>query len=174
MELKDFKKTNLPDKPGVYFFTKGKEILYIGKATSLKERVKSYFGKDLIETRGSVLVDMVFKAEQIKYKVTDSVLEALILEANLIKKHQPNFNTKEKSDKSFNFVCITKEDLPELLVLRGQNIKNKVFDKIYGPYPFVYTTAIGVYVYMVFINKPFYYITILLRFTVTYLAKFGH
>ena len=134
MELKDFKKTNLPDKPGVYFFTKGKEILYIGKATSLKERVKSYFGKDLIETRGSVLVDMVFKAEQIKYKVTDSVLEALILEANLIKKHQPNFNTKEKSDKSFNFVCITKEDLPELLVLRGQNIKNKVFDKIYGPY----------------------------------------
>ena len=84
-----FKKTKLPDKPGVYFFLKGKEILYIGKATSLKDRVKSYFGKDLIETRGPIILDMVFKADKIDWKETDNVLEALILEANLIKKFSP-------------------------------------------------------------------------------------
>ena len=88
MKIEAFKKTKLPDRPGVYFIQKGKSIIYIGKATSLKDRVKSYFGKDLIQTRGPVLVDMVFQAEKIKYQVTDSVLEALILEAELIKKYQ--------------------------------------------------------------------------------------
>ncbi len=124
----------IPDKPGVYFFKRGKEILYVGKATSLKDRVKSYFGKDLIETRGPILVDMVFQANKIDYQITDSVLEAIILEANLIKKHQPKYNTKEKSDKSFNFVCITKEKLPKVIILRGSNLKNQVFNKIFGPY----------------------------------------
>lgn len=134
-----FKKTKLPDKPGVYFFLKGKstraggEILYIGKATSLRDRVKSYFGKDLIETRGPVLVDMLFRADKIDWQETDSVLEALILEANLIKKHQPKYNTKEKSDKSFNYVCVTKDK--KIAIVRGKNIKNTIFDKIYGPFP---------------------------------------
>jgi excinuclease ABC subunit C len=134
MEFKYLKNNKLPDKPGVYFFLKNKKIIYVGKATSLKDRVKSYFGKDLINTRGPLLVDMVFNADQIKFEVTDSVLEALILEANLIKKHQPKYNTKEKSDKSFNYVCITKGDMPELVVIRGKNIKNNSFSKIYGPY----------------------------------------
>lgn len=116
------KKNNLPDKPGVYFFLKDKEIIYIGKATSLRDRVRSYFGKDLIETRGPLLVDMVFKANKIDFQVTDSVLEALILEANLIKKHQPKYNTKEKSDKSFNYVCITKEELPRVIIVRGREL----------------------------------------------------
>ncbi|MES3031796.1 MAG: GIY-YIG nuclease family protein [Patescibacteria group bacterium] len=128
------KKNNLPDKSGVYFFKKGKDILYIGKATSLRDRVKSYFGKDLIETRGPILVDMVFNADKIDYEVTDSVLEAIILEANLIKKHQPKYNTKEKSDKSFNFVCIIKESLPKVVIVRGSNLKNKIFGKVFGPY----------------------------------------
>jgi excinuclease ABC subunit C len=134
MQISDFKKTRLPDKPGVYFFKRGKEILYIGKATSLKDRVKSYFGRDLIETRGPIIVDMVFHAEKIEYKATDSVLEALILEANLIKKHQPKYNTKEKSDKSFNFVCITKEELPKVVIVRGKNVQPSVLKRVYGPY----------------------------------------
>lgn len=134
MEISNFKKTKLPDKPGVYFFIKGKQILYIGKATSLKDRVKSYFGSDLIETRGPILVDMVFNAEKIDFQVTDSVLEALILEANLIKKHQPKYNTKEKSDKSFNFVCITKEELPKVVVLRGKNLNPSLYSGVFGPY----------------------------------------
>ena len=134
------KKLNIPDKPGVYFFKKGKDILYIGKATSLKDRVKSYFGKDLIQTRGPIVLDMVFKADKIKWQETDSVLEALILEANLIKKYQPKYNTKEKSDKSFNYVYITKparnashgdaggEELPRVLVIRGRNLLQKQED----------------------------------------------
>lgn len=125
MDNKILKKVKLPDKPGVYFFLKGKEVLYIGKATSLKDRVKSYFGKDLIGTRGPILVDMVFKADKIDFQVTDSVLEAIILEANLIKKYQPKYNTKEKSDKSFNYVCITKEELPKVIIVRGKELREQ-------------------------------------------------
>ena len=135
MNLEIFKKLKLPDKPGVYFFKKGTEILYVGKATSLKDRVKSYFGKDLIETRSPIILDMVFKADKIDYQSTDSVLEALILEANLIKKYQPKYNTKEKSDKSFNYVCITKEPLPKVLIVRGKIFKKEIFYRVFGPYP---------------------------------------
>ena len=120
MNIKDFKKIKLPEKPGVYFFHEGKKILYIGKATSLKDRVKSYFGKDLIETRGPMLLDMVTLSNTIKWQETDSVLEAVILEANLIKKYQPKYNTKEKDNKSFNYVCITNEKIPKVLIERGR------------------------------------------------------
>jgi excinuclease UvrABC nuclease subunit len=137
MESKYLKKNKLPDKPGVYFFRKGSDILYIGKATSLRDRTKSYFSKDLIETRGPLLVDMVYKAGKIDWQETDSVLEAIILEANLIKKHQPYYNTREKDDKSFNYVCITKEKLPKVVVVRGGLLKKNLlvaFAKTYGPY----------------------------------------
>jgi|SRR3989344_4568764 len=134
MQIKYFKKIKIPDKPGVYFFRKGKNTLYIGKATSLKDRTKSYFGKDLIQTRGPLIVDMVFKAGQIKWAVTDSVLEALILEANLIKKYQPYYNTREKDDKSFNYVCITGEKLPKVIIARGHNVQPSVLNRMYGPY----------------------------------------
>lgn len=135
MKILDLKKFNIPDKPGVYFFLKGKDILYIGKATSLKDRTKSYFGKDIINTRGPLILDMVFKADSIKWQETDSVLEALILEANLIKKHQPYYNTKEKDDKSFNYVCITKDEIPKVIIVRGRNLEQKNYSKIYGPFP---------------------------------------
>lgn len=102
---------------------KGKEILYIGKATSLADRVKSYMSKDLIKTRGPLILDMVTQSESISFKKTESVLEALILESNLIKKHQPKYNTKEKDNKSFNYVCITKEIIPRVLIIRERNLK---------------------------------------------------
>ncbi len=124
MKIETFKKIKMPNKPGVYFFRREKEIIYIGKATSLRDRVKSYFGKDLIEARGPVILDMVFKADKITWQETDSVLEALILEAELIKKYQPKYNTKEKSDKSFNYVVITKEELPRVIVVRGKDLGN--------------------------------------------------
>jgi excinuclease ABC subunit C len=149
MKITDLKNKKIPDKPGVYFFLKGREILYIGKATSLRERVKSYFGKDLVEARGPVILDMVFKADKIKWEVTDSVLEALILEANLIKKYQPRYNTKEKSDKSFNYVCITNSYLrhgvnmvPRVVIMRERELINKSKQKllsgfayVFGPFP---------------------------------------
>ncbi len=131
MQKESLKKLKIPNNPGVYFFHKGTEIVYIGKATSLKDRVKSYFGKDLIGTRGPLLVDMVFQANKLKWQKTDSVLEALILEAALIKKYQPKYNTKEKDDKSFNYVVITKEKLPKILVVRGRNLEGQ---KGFGPF----------------------------------------
>lgn len=139
MKSQDLKKYKLPDNPGVYYFLDGKDILYIGKATSLHDRVRSYFGKDIINTRGPLILDMVFKANAIKFEETDSVLEALILEANLIKKHQPRYNTKEKDNKSFNYVCITREELPQVLVVRGRNISKEIYNNkyqaTYGPFP---------------------------------------
>lgn len=122
MNSQDFKKAQLPDEPGVYLFKKNTSVLYIGKATSLKDRVKSYFSNDLIATRSPLLVDMLFQADKIDFIKTDSVLEALILESNLIKKYQPKYNTKEKDDKSYNYVVITKDDFPRVLVIRGREL----------------------------------------------------
>ena len=142
MQISYFKKKILPEKPGVYFFKSGSNILYIGKATSLRSRTKSYFAKDLISTRGPLILDMVFKTDTVDWQETGSVLEALILEANLIKKYKPYYNTKEKDDKSFNLVCITKEEFPKVLVLRERNLKsglledknNIKFQAKYGPF----------------------------------------
>jgi excinuclease ABC subunit C len=138
MNIKYFRKIKLPQNPGVYFFYKGKDILYVGKATSLRDRVKSYFGKDIINTRGPVILDMVTQATSIKWQEADSVLEALILEANLIKKHQPKYNTKEKDNKSFNYVCITNEDIPKILIIRGRVLGLSLYtmyQAVYGPFP---------------------------------------
>lgn len=147
MKKNDLIKFNLPDSPGVYFFRdddKSKDengnILYIGKATSLKDRVKSYFAKDIVETRGLKIVNMLLAAHNITFIKTDSVLEALLLENNLIKKHQPIFNTKEKDNKTYSCVVITKEDFPRVLVMRVReyekrsNLQDFKVDKVYGPF----------------------------------------
>lgn len=120
----------LPDTPGVYFFRGPKnEILYIGKATSLRDRVKSYLSKRLIDARGPLLVKMVNEAQKVTYTETDSVLEALILEAHLIKKHQPEHNTRDKDNKSWNYVIITNEDFPRVLVERVQSLPERFSDE---------------------------------------------
>lgn len=130
-----------PKCPGVYFFLdKRGEPLYIGKAASLRSRILSYFRKDIILR----ISEMVSSAARVKFQKTDSVLEALILEANLIKKHQPKYNIREKDDKSFNYVIITKEDFPRVLVARGREVerikrvKDSPFGNIkcsFGPFP---------------------------------------
>lgn len=137
MKLEDLKKINLPDTPGVYRFMLGKEVLYIGKATSLRDRVKSYFSNDLIKTRGPLILDMVTRADNVEFTKTDSVLEALILEADLIKKFQPIANTKEKDNKSYSFVVITKEKIPRVLIERGRNLEfnKKKYQEMFGPFP---------------------------------------
>ena len=144
MKLAGFKKLELPEVPGVYFFKRNKEILYIGKAAILRDRVKSYFGKDLIEARGLRILEMVDQADIIEWQTTDSVLEALILEANLIKQYQPKYNILEKDDKSWNWVVITDEVLPKLMVERKTNIDwekmviIKTHEKVaeyFGPFP---------------------------------------
>jgi excinuclease ABC subunit C len=148
MTLEDFKKLRLPDSPGVYFFKKGQNILYIGRATSLRDRVASYFKNDLIDTRGQFLVNMVGLATSLKWEEADSVLEAIILESNLIKKHQPKYNTQEKDDRSYNYVVITDEEFPRVVLVRGRvleqmpenfggNMSSEGISirKKFGPYP---------------------------------------
>jgi len=134
------KKNTLPETPGVYFFL-GKEggLLYVGKATSLRDRVRSYFMQDIIETRGPKIRLMLERVEGIAYAQTDSVLEALILESNLIKSEQPPYNTDAKDDKSYNHIVITKEAYPRVLIVRGRDIEQKKFTDpvkyIFGPFP---------------------------------------
>ncbi len=161
----------LPDTPGVYFFlgpktrkaypygslstgVKGRCVLYIGKAGSLRDRVRSYFSRDVVETRGAGIKQMIENAEDIHFQKTDSVLEAVLLEAELIKKYQPKYNVREKDDKSFNYVVITNEDFPRILLVRGKeltkhgfgekpnkkisiNLKSKIINLklIFGPFP---------------------------------------
>ena len=133
-----YTKSQLPDTPGVYFFKDGEgSILYIGRATSLRDRVKSYFALDLFATRGQLLVDMISRAAKIEFKETDSVLEAIILEANEIKKHQPYYNTKEKDDRSYNWVIITDEEFPRVFLERERTLEKGVdyeIKKKFGPY----------------------------------------
>ena len=138
----------LPDCPGVYFFIGPKrEILYVGKATSLKDRVRSYFANDLTHTRGAHMVSMVEQARRVEFRTTDSVLEALILEAKLIKNFIPTYNTRDKDDKSFNYLIITThEAYPRLRTVRGKDIDAEVHAllqnlrgiklPIYGPFPY--------------------------------------
>jgi excinuclease ABC subunit C len=123
MTKDDLKQFNLPDEPGIYMFRNEKrEILYIGKAAVLKDRVKSYFAKDLIESRSPAIAKMVIEASEIVWQTTDNVLEALILEANEIKKNQPPYNSASKDNKSFNYLVITKEDFPRVLIVRGREL----------------------------------------------------
>jgi excinuclease ABC subunit C len=140
MDLIEFKKLHIPEQPGVYTFKKDGQVLYIGKATSLRERLRSYFNPDLEVVRSKRIVNMVKVADQIEFEVTESVLEAFIRETELIKKYQPIANTIAKDNKSFNYVVITKEDFPRVLVVRGRNIEQEVvgFQIAYtfGPYPF--------------------------------------
>lgn len=154
MIRQDLDSIEIPQEPGVYFWRgvseHGEEtILYIGKATNLRDRTRSYFAPDLIKTRGPHIVDMVFTAQTLTWQVTGSVLEALILEANLIKKYKPYYNTKEKDDKSFNCVIVTKEDYPRVLLVREKDIATKEktvtnprlglveqkYDLVVGPFP---------------------------------------
>jgi len=112
----------LPDVPGVYLFKQGRKILYVGKATNLRDRVRSYFDDDLIATRGPRVVDMVTKATGMIYHTTPTVLEALVLEASLIKKYLPPANAMGKDDSSFLYAVITQEAIPRVLAVRGKNL----------------------------------------------------
>lgn len=138
---------DLPDCPGVYLFTSGKgkkkQVLYVGKATSLRDRVRSYFDIDLISTRGPRVVDVVTKADTVSFETAPTVLEALVREAALIREHMPPGNVEGKDDKTFLYACITTEDVPRVLMIRGKDIdfKHRWYNAqelklaaIYGPF----------------------------------------
>lgn len=121
----------LPDMPGVYFMLdKNGEIIYVGKAKILKNRVRSYFNKNHDSPKLRVMVPQIVS---FKYIVTDTEVEALILESHMIKKHKPKYNVLLKDDKKFPWFLITDEDYPRIIVTRRAN-KNMAKGRYYGPY----------------------------------------
>jgi len=119
----------LPGKPGIYqYFDEGGKIIYIGKAKNIKKRVSSYFTKSHQSGKLKVLVR---KIAEIKFVVTESEMDALLLENNLIKKYQPRYNIQLKDDKTFPWLCIKNEPFPRLFPTR--TIYNDG-SKYFGPY----------------------------------------
>lgn len=125
----------LPETPGVYFMrgVRG-ELLYIGKAANLRRRVSSYFSRPL-ETR---LARLVREVRGVAWQETDTVIEALVLEAELIKKRQPPYNIREKDDTSFLYIGVTSDPFPRILLARGAEIERadgaRRFRRVFGPF----------------------------------------
>ncbi len=121
----------IPESSGSYqFYDKDNTIIYVGKAKNLKRRVSSYFNKKHNTVKLSVMVPQIVKIEFI---ITNSEVEALILESHLIKKYKPKYNVLLKDDKKFPYFLITKEEYPRILVTRKRN-KNMLEGKYFGPY----------------------------------------
>lgn len=123
----------IPPEPGVYFMRDSADrIIYIGKSRKLRSRVRSYF-RDAQRLSDRIAM-MVKQVAEIEFIVTDTEAEALALEANLIKQHQPYFNVLLKDDKKYPYVCITwSEDYPRIFITRNRR-QGKKEDKFYGPY----------------------------------------
>src|SRR2546430_4970049 len=114
----DEKIARVPDRPGVYVYRDGKQqVLYVGKAASLRSRVRSYFQES--RPRDPKTDALVRQIRDLEYIVTDNELEALMLEANLVRKHRPRYNIILRDDKHCPFLKLTtNEDFPRLLVAR--------------------------------------------------------
>lgn len=139
MNKTDVNWKDIPDAPGVYrFLGPDGTVLYVGKATSLKDRVKSYFAQDIGVVRSPLVEKVVRDASALSFEETDSVLEALILEAKLIKKLLPPGNTDQKDNKSFAYLVVTKEAIPRFLVVRERELSASFppskIKKIFGPF----------------------------------------
>ncbi|MBC6433405.1 excinuclease ABC subunit UvrC [Nostoc sp. HG1] len=123
----------IPPEPGVYFMRDSSDrIIYIGKSRKLRSRVRSYFRDGY--NKSERIATMVKLVTEIEFIVTDTEAEALALEANLIKQHQPYFNVLLKDDKKYPYLCITwSEDYPRIFITRKRQF-GKEKDKFYGPY----------------------------------------
>lgn len=122
-----------PNKPGVYFWLdKQNNILYVGRATNLKNRLNQYLQKR-IDNR---IAEMVSLAVNVKWIICDNLLEAIILEAKKIKEFWPKYNIVDRDDRSFLYLAIPKNDYPKPIIIRGQDLKKfpETKTKIFGPY----------------------------------------
>ncbi|MBP7133822.1 GIY-YIG nuclease family protein [Patescibacteria group bacterium] len=128
------KDNELPDTPGVYLMKNAQGgILYVGKATSLKRRVQQHF----LRPHNNLIEEMIKLVAEIDYIQKPTALEALILEANLIKLYWPKYNTDQKDNKSFLYLVITEEAFPRPLLIRGREIDEqdaKKYKAVFGPY----------------------------------------
>lgn len=142
------KLAGLPTKPGCYLHKdKNGTIIYVGKAINLRNRVRSYFHKSANHT--PKIRRLVSNIADLEYIVTDSELEALVLECSLIKKHQPQYNVRLRDDRQYPYLCLTtREPFPRLLLVRRvRDDKNRYF----GPYP----NSRAVYTTMELVNRIF-------------------
>ena len=139
----------LPKLPGCYiYYNKENEVIYVGKAKILKRRVMSYFNKKHHDSvKVEHLVSQIFRME---YIITNTEVEALILENHLIKKYKPKYNILLKDDKKYPYFLITKEDFPRITVVRKRNM-NPEKGRYYGPY----TDARAMYATLDFLKKIF-------------------
>lgn len=138
----------LPDLSGCYlYYDKDNTVIYVGKAKNLKRRVKSYFNRSQKSTKTIALVS---KIERLEYIITDTEVEAFILEDQLIKKYKPKYNILLKDDKKYPYFLITNEDFPRILVVRKKNL-NPDKGHFFGPY----TDIRAMYSTLDFIKKIF-------------------
>lgn len=140
------KLAQLPEAPGIYLFYNASGVLvYVGKATSLKSRVRSYF----IKVQNSRPIEqMIHEVVDIRWKIMDSVLESIIIESLYIKKYQPKYNVLGKDDKSWNYIVITRDEYPRVDTGREYDLeqlsdeeKKERFAYIFGPYPGLHRRA---------------------------------
>ena len=124
---------SLPELPGVYQFYDDDKIIYIGKAKNLKKRVSSYFSKNHESKKTKLLVKSIRKIEKI---IVDTEMDALLLENNLIKKYKPKYNILLKDDKSYPWICIVKEPIPDIFYTRKVEKRRGEY---YGPFTNVYS-----------------------------------
>lgn len=143
----EYQLKNLPDSPGVYLMRNSlKEVIYVGKAKILKNRVRQYFQNS--KNHSEKVRAMVKNISEFEYIVTDSEVEALILECNLIKKYSPRYNILLKDDKYYPFIKITNEEFPRIIVTRNHGNDSS---RYFGPY----TDANAVYTINELIKKVF-------------------
>ena len=130
MSLRD-KLKSIPKNPGVYFFKdKNSDVIYIGKAKNLKNRVRSYFNKANQDTKSKI---MVSHARDIEYLVVSDEVQAIITEANMIKEYKPRYNIVLKDDKTFPYIVITNEPYPRVEIIRKKNL-HRDGNTYFGPY----------------------------------------
>src|SRR3989344_6819429 len=128
MNVSDYKK--LPTFPGVYIFRdQADQVIYVGKAINLKARVGSYFQKNLQSSKTIALVENI---AQIDFIEVAADIEALLLEAKLIKEHQPFYNARLKDDKDYLYIIITLEDFPRVTTGRKRDVENSW--QYFGPF----------------------------------------
>ncbi|MDO4690306.1 MAG: excinuclease ABC subunit UvrC [Fusobacterium sp.] len=128
----DIGKFNIPENSGVYLMKKNNKVIYVGKAKNLKNRVSSYFNKTHEDFKTSELIKNI---DDIEFFITSTEVDALLLENNLIKKYKPKYNILLKDQKTYPFIRISKEDFPNIKIVRttkALDIKNAEY---FGPYP---------------------------------------
>ena len=133
VEIFDIKKLDIPENPGVYLMKKNSKVIYVGKAKNLKNRVSSYFNR---EHESEKTRELVKNIEDIEFIICNSELDALVLENNLIKKYTPKDNILLKDEKTYPYIRISKENFPNIKIIRTTKALDTKSGLYFGPYPF--------------------------------------